>query len=340
MGFTSTSPAKKLRGISAIPLERIERGADRHPTLEKVQLAKVTLGATIPVAQYANLQPVIEAEGETIDAAMDAALRHIKDLWDRTAEKPLTIDRNAESPSGREVLRCRVSGAEVLFDPVAHTYHDKSSGNRYLGGSTFASSFEAPFVSEVIAEKMAAKHGVEAKDILAMWALNAEASSTLGTAVHAALQLYGEYLELSQGVKGTDESALTKNAVLRPIVEAFFTEERKAQKAFYEEFVADSRTLRCGLIDRLVVGDNGLWVEDFKTNASLKKPTTVLEPFKDVVEDTKLGIYYLQLSFYAHILMAHGRVVEGLRIHHWDGGGWVTYEHPVVDLTPAFREGK
>jgi hypothetical protein len=284
--------------------------------------------------QYGNIQPSFEIEGETYDEAWDLGLQQLKTLWDRVGEKPLNIHRNIIPVNG-EMRRCRVSGTEVVFDPVAHTYTD-ALGRRYTGGSTFAAKFKSPFASDIIAGKMGDKHGVDGKEIQSMWSLNAEASSTFGTAVHAALQLYGEYRELSKAVKdGSVESALTSNPVLRPIVEAFFTEEREQEKAFYEEFVADSATLRCGLIDRLVVDEDGLWVEDFKTNASVEKSETILEPFKGVVPNTALGVYWLQLSFYASILIAHGRTVKGLRVHHWDATKWVTYEHEVVDLSVA-----
>lgn len=298
---------------------------------------KFILSATVPVAQYANLQPTVEVHAATYEDAMNLALGQVKTLWDRVAQKPLEIDHRPAPASVTQVLRCRVSGAEVIFDPIAHTYHDRQ-GNRFMGGSTFAGQYKTEFPGDIIAGKMAAKHGVDAQHILDMWALNAEASSTFGTAVHAALQLYGAYVDLSRSVKdGSDESALTSNPVLRPIVEAFFTAERRAEKAFYEEFVADSRTRACGLIDRLVAEDNGdLWVEDFKTNASMDKPETILEPFKGVVPNTALGAYWLQLSYYGSILQRHGRTVRGLRIHHWTGAEWIAYEHPVIDLAPAF----
>lgn len=298
--------------------------------------AKVTLGGTIPTGQYANLQPVFEIEGETVTEAMEEALGHMKALWDRTSSQPLDINRG--QVSGGEILRCRVSGTEVIFDPIKHTYHDRQ-GNRYLGGSTFASRYKKPFEGQLIAGKMAAKHGVEAQEILDMWALNAEASSTFGTAVHAALQLYGEYLELSKSVKdGSDESALTSNPVLRPIVQAFFDEERRGQRAYYEEFVANAAELACGLIDRLVAETDGsLWIEDYKTNASVEKEEKILPPFADVVPHNSLGAYYLQLSYYARVLMAHGRIVNGVRVHHWTGDGWKTYENPVINLDEAFK---
>lgn len=296
-------------------------------------MAKVSLGATINVAQYSDLRPVVEAEGETIDEALDEALGSIQRFWQRVGRQPLEIDCGV--PTG-DILRCRISGAEVIFDPIAHTYHDRE-GNRYMGGSTFASKYKKPFEAAIVAGKMGDKHGVDAAQILNMWKLKAEASSTFGTSVHAALQLYGEYLELSKSVKdGSDESALTSNPVLRPIVLAFFDEERKKQRAYYEEIVVNASERACGLIDRLVVEDDGsIWVEDFKTNASVTKEEKILEPFAGVVPDSSLGAYYLQLSYYSRVLMAHGRAVNGVRIHHWTGTEWKPYESPVIDLDAA-----
>lgn len=301
-------------------------------------MAKVTIAATIPVAQYANIQPSFDIEAETHDAAVDIGLKKLKEIWDRTAEKPLTIDRQNPVPENCQVLRCAVSGTELLFDPIAHTYHDRA-GVRYTGGSTFASRYKEPFPGGIIAGKIASKHGVDAARVQAMWALNAEASATFGTSVHAALQLYGEYLELSRETKGgSDESALTSNPVLRPIVEAFFA-DHKDEKAFYEALVANSKERACGLIDRLTVEDDGaIWVEDFKTNTSVEKAEKILPPFSDAVPHTALGAYYLQLSYYARCLMAHGRHVKGLRVHHWTGTEWKLYEHPVVNLDAAFQE--
>jgi len=283
--------------------------------------------------------PEFEVEGSSFDEAVELGLSQYKSIWDRVGEKPLDIDRGQAPKVAPTAIkkRCRVSGVIVYFDPVAHTYTD-ADGNRYTGGSTFASRYKSPFAADVVAGKMAAKHGVKKEDIRAMWSLNAEASSTFGTSVHAALQLYGEYLELSKAVKdGSDESALTSNPVLRPIVESFFTEERKAETAFYEEFVANPKELACGLIDRLVVESDGLVIEDYKTNADVNKPEKVLAPFAGVVPNTALGTYFIQMSYYARALQAHGRTVKEVRVHHWvPESGWVTYPNEVVDLSEAF----
>lgn len=295
--------------------------------------------ATIPVAQYANIQPSFEVEADTYEQAVERGLQQLKYIWDRTGEKPLNIDRSSVPKPTGEIMSCWASGTQVYFDPVEHVYRD-SQGRQWLGGSTFAGRYKSEFAGEVIAKKMAEKHKVNAREILAMWELNATASATLGTAVHAALQLRGEFAELSRATKdGSVESSLTSNPVLRPIVESFF-ETREHEEAKYECFVADAARRHCGLIDRLVIEEDGLYVEDYKTNANLEKEEKILPPFKGLVPNTSLGAYWLQLSFYARILIAHGKVVKGLRIHHWNGTQWETHEHPVIDLDAAFATQK
>lgn len=295
---------------------------------------RVKIAGTIPTMQYGNIQPEWDVEGATFDEAVALGLQQLKYVWDRVGEKPLDINRGRPKEVVGEILTCWASGTRVYFDPVEHVYRD-AKGAQWLGGSTFAKRYKSEFAGNVISKKMADKHKVNGADILAMWALNADASATFGTAVHAALQLRGEYAELSRAVKGGElDSALTSNPVLRPIVEKFF-EGREDEAAKYEAFVADPKRKHCGLIDRLVLEGDGLWVEDYKTNADVHKAQTILEPFKGVVPNTELGGYWLQLSFYARILISHGKVVKGLRIHHWTGAEWVTYEHEVVDLSPA-----
>lgn len=298
--------------------------------------SRVSMTATIPTQQYGNIQPAFEVEADTHEEAMDAALRQIKDVWDRTAPKPLEVRKIDNYPRlllGEE-LRCWASGTRVTFDAASHAY-STVDGKRWLSGSVFAGRYKGEFNAPLIARKMADKHGVEPAELIAMWELNRDASATAGTAVHAALQLRGQYAELSRAVKdGSLESALTKNPILLPLVEAFFA-TREGEHACYEVFVADPVRAHCGFIDRLVVEPDGLIIEDYKTNVDLTKSETIKAPFKGVVENTQLGAYWLQLSFYGRILQSHGKTVKGLRIHHWNDSRWETHEHELVDLVAA-----
>lgn len=293
---------------------------------------RFTMKATIPVAQYANIMPEVEGVGATLEAAREDAIQQLKELWDRLGEKPLDINRNAPAgaPAGR-IMSCWASGTEVYFDPVEHVYRG-ADGVRWLGGSTFAGRYQSEFNGPLVSKKSADKYGVKADDLLDMWALNAHASASVGTAVHAALQLRGEYAELSKATKeGSVEAATTSNPILRPLVEAFFA-DHEDEVAEYECFVADSARRHCGQIDRLRIEDDGITVEDFKTSTDLTKSETIKAPFKGLVTNNKLGGYWLQLSFYSRILQAHGKTVKGLRIFHWTGTKWETHEHDVLDI--------
>lgn len=303
--------------------------------------------AVIPTQQYGNIQPTFTAEGETHDEAMTAALKMIKDVWDKTAPQKLLIRDTERAPSvlmGNELV-CWASGTKVTFEPVNHDYYAPGDSREWLSGSTFAGRYKSEFQEQLIAGRMGVKNDVDPNEIVAMWHLNRDASSTVGSAVHMALQLRGQYGELSKAVKaGSLESATTKNPILIPIVDQFF-ETREHEDARYEVFVADPKRAHCGFIDRLVIDDDGLVVEDYKTNSELHKKETIKAPFKDLVPATKMGSYWLQLSFYARILTSHGKRVKLLRIHHWttleDGTfGWVTHEYPPIDLDAAFAKAK
>lgn len=311
------------------------------------------MSGTIPTAQYGNIQPTFEVEADTHDEAMEKGLLLFKDVWDRVSTaKSLEIrdlDKYPSSLYGKE-LRCWASGTRVTFDHVEHVY-STADGKRWLSGSTFAGQYKSEFNAPLISQKMADKYdGVTAEEIRAMWELNRDTSSTVGSSVHMALQLRGQYGELSKAVKdGSLESATTKNPILLPIVEKFFA-TREHEDARYEVFVADPVRGHCGFIDRLVIEPDGsVIVEDYKTNSELLKSETIKVPFKGMVPNTKLGAYWLQLSFYGRILQSHGYTVNMLRVHHWtevedeDGNtvnDWVTYEREPIDLDAAFNKGK
>lgn len=299
---------------------------------------KFELTAVIPVYQYANLQPKVFTEGDSFEEARDTALKQMKTIWDATAEggKKLGIGPVASSPVSLVPKTCDFTGAQILMDEGNHTYQD-AAGNKYLSGSTFATSFKGKFDARAISAKMATKYEVNQDHILSMWKTNAEASTSLGTALHAGLELYGKYLQLSHKIKGSEESALHKNALIQRIVKQFY-EGRENETALYEAFAVDTEKHLCGFIDRLLIVDKEkkiVRVQDYKTNPDINKKETVVGPFKGVIENSSLGLYWLQLSFYAYILTKAGFTVEGLDIFNYDGEKWVTYQHEVIDISAA-----
>ena len=308
-------------------------------------MEKFKINAVIPTAQYANLQPEIEVEAATYEEAQELALSRMAEFWNRVCEPgkemkvamPVATGQPTQTNSYEEKV-CEVSGALVLFDKDSHTYVDKE-GHPYLSGSTFAGRYKSKFNADVVSKSFAAKYKVPQDDVLNMWSLNGETSTSLGTAVHNALELYGKYLQLSLKTKGTSESALTKNMILQPIVESFF-KGRENENAGYEVFIADEKNHLCGFIDRLLIVDEKkkiARIQDYKTNANINKAETIKPPFKGVVSNTILGAYWLQLSFYAYIMQQQGWTIEGLDIFNYEDGEWKLYQSEVVDISGEIK---
>lgn len=292
--------------------------------------------ATIPTGQYQNIEPAFTVEAESFEEARDLWLTRMAEIHSLVG-KQLDI-QPATSPLPVEWLTCWASGAQVPFEPVNHRYG--KPGESWMSGSVFASQFMSEFDAGAASWRVGNKHGVDSRLVRDMWELNASASTLFGSAVHAAVQLRGQYIGVSQATKdGTDEACLTKNTTLRPIVEEFFNNFPGPFE--HEVFVADVDSKRCGQIDLLKVvaaGAKTCRVGDLKTNADIRKKQTIKAPFKGVVSSDELGGYWLQLSFYADLLVRHGWTVEGLDIFHWDADyGWQCFSRDVVDLSGVLK---
>lgn len=267
---------------------------------------KFSITATIPTTQYGNIQPAIETEAETYEEARDLALSRMEELWDRYCENGKQLRKAGE----RVKLKAYVGG-EIYFEPQTHTYTNES-GERYTSGSEYAQQFEEPFDQDKIAAAMAKKHGVKAEDIIAMWKAKSDISRGIGTALHAAMEMYGRYNGLAVKMSKT---AIHDSPMVLEAVKQFY--EAHPEGAIYEALVVDHHNKRAGRIDRLVNTDKGFYIEDFKT---------------DVAIDKRLPVYSKQLSFYAAILRDNGQVVAGSRVHHWDGKKWATHELKVLPV--------
>lgn len=226
--------------------------------------------------------------------------RMIEQLYNRYAEKPIAL-------AGERVKFEAFVGGSIYFDPITHTYTN-DAGEVYLSGSEYASRFEAPFDSAGISAAMAKKYGVPAEDILAMWEMKAEISRGLGTALHAAMEYYGRFNGVAQKMGKT---ATHDNPMVMSAVKQFYATH--PEPARYEVLIVDHATHRAGRIDRLTPTEDPIsyYIDDFKTDVNIQK---------------KLPTYQKQLSFYAAILEAGRLSVAGLRVHHWDGVKWTTYE--------------
>lgn len=296
---------------------------------------KYTLTAVVPVAQYANLQPAIEVEADTIEEAESQVLPYIEAFFNKYSEKhKIGAEKRAASPD--RVLLKDMFGNEIFYNDRTHEYTN-SLGEVYLSGSVYAKEDE--FDGEYWATEFVAKYGLGEEDkqrILSMWETNGHASSSFGTALHAAIELYGEYRELADKIdmdlktglrkritgdsKKEKNSAKSKLPYLQQVVDDFFTEERLAERARYEVLVVDHKNKRAGRIDRLVKLEDGSFrVCDMKTNNKILKPEKLT--------------YGKQLSFYADILVANGCKLadDPLLVHHWNDNTWKDIKLEKID---------
>lgn len=326
-----------------------------------MRVREITVMAVTPTAQYANLQSSITVEvgdGE-IEAAKAEALHHIEEISAQYAESgkalpQLHADSNTTTIThgpALETLESSLTGGKAFFDPVAHVYTNQF-GQKFISGSEFAEKFSPEFNADFIIPKMEAKYNVPGNDIRDMWKAKADASCSVGDAIHKALELYGKYkaigeaIDKDQPVAKVKRSHVHDNPILKRAVLLFFN-DHPDQEAVYEGFVVNNDAMLCGSIDRLLItGPKRCRVQDFKTNGNetdakgvpkleqVGSPKVLNAPFSDMA-NTKLNKYWLQLSFYAHILALAGWTVEGLDIFHYNGTEWTTYSHAVIDISGA-----
>jgi len=276
---------------------------------------KFRITATIPVTQYGNLQPEIEVEAETFEEAQALAMKRVESIWAKYAEPGKELVKKTTQLSGKKT-QCFVGG-EIYYNDAKHIYFNED-GDMYLSGSAYAKKFERPFDAETTANAMALKYNVPVTEVLAVWKAKGDAANSFGTALHKALELYGSHRTISEALG--KEYHMEYHPTLQNAVESFYASHTEPTFVC-EPMVVDHETKRVGQIDRLVITDAdkkiGI-VEDYKTNGDLKK--------------AKLDIYWHQLSFYAAILQAAGWTIPKLKIHHWDGKAWGTYEHNVLEV--------
>lgn len=280
---------------------------------------KIELGAVIPTIQYGNIQPKFEVEADTIEEGLAIIEPQIQALYDKYSEKPLTTNTEApQSTTSDFVTITPFVGQSFKYSDSKHEYRTLD-GKPMLSGSAFASQYSKPFNKNFILPKFASKHGVDEKEIEDMWQTKADVSTTFGTAIHKALEFYGNHHQTIAKTQGTFEI----HPVLMPIVKAFYDSQPEAH-AIHEVFIEHNSNV--GQVDRLVItAPKTCWIEDWKTNGDMNKGQgKMLAPY-DTLDDTAINHYRLQLSFYKKIMEGNGWTVAGLKLHHFTGT-WETME--------------
>lgn len=283
---------------------------------------------------------------------MNICLKYEKDGPEPTSEAandPVASEgpqeANLKNPT---VYKSKVLGREITVGvDNGHIYLP-----HYMSGSRFPRKFFKQFTDEDkerVLDYYEREKGVKRDEVEKTWEMKADIATGYGTAVHAALELYYGHNKVGDKIKGRDgvNKAFSKNPFFAHIVKCA-VEDLGPGNYLPEQFIWHEGLRFCGAIDLLqVVDKNTVIVHDWKSNDSVTKRVYQEKdsPFKKDVDNTQLGEYWLQLSFYAYILKQYGINVKELQIHHLDPERlvqgkrpWVHYKHDVVDISKALKE--
>lgn len=252
---------------------------------------------------------------------------------------------NLKNPT---VYKSKVLGREITVGvDSGHIYLP-----HYMSGSRFPRRFFKQFTDEDkkrVLDYYEREKGVKRDVVENMWEMKADIATGYGSAVHAALEMYFTHCKDGEKIKGKDgiNKALSKNVFIRYIVQTLVNDIGPG-KYLPEQFIWHEGLRFCGAIDLLeVIDKNTVIIHDYKssTDVNHKVYQEKDSPFKKDVDNTQLGEYWLQLSFYAYILKQYGINTKELQIHHLDPERlvqgrrpWVHYTHDVVDISKALKE--
>lgn len=313
-----------------------------------MKLNKIEMTAVIPTGEYANVQAKFEAQlddGDDPEMAKQMLFDQLENVSAAYAvsDKKVLKRRNVNPHQGEaaKIMEDYFDGGQLMFYHGAHSYVDEE-GMVYESGSKYADRFAPEFDKANILPRYAKKYDVEEDDVERLWSDKGDASTTLGTAVHKALEVYGESYLLQKKL-GKDPMECI-HPLLRPIVAAFYTPERIAQvekgMLVFEAFVKDKELHRCGQLDLITIIDKKkkiLDIEDYKTNVDIFKDNggSLKVPFK-ALPNMPVSKYTLQLSFYKDIIEKKGWTVRNINLIHLQADGtWDTVKLSPVNTVRA-----
>lgn len=248
----------------------------------------------VPTQQYGFL----EIEGDSSE------LQEAEVLYNRYAETKLKFT------GATFIEEDTITGERIKYDPIAHKYTDLD-GNPLLSGSQYKKSLEKPFPLELMVGKVSEKYKVPAQTVADMWKGNSLISTTFGTALHLAMEQWFKFRKTGCEDK---EYNLAKHPFLR---EAIMTFPLKDEEVLPEVLISDVVSGRVGRVDLLTItGEKEGYIEDYKSDADIKK---------------NLAGHFNQLSFYAHILLAKGWKIKGVRVWNYTDT-WSEYKSDVLPL--------
>ena len=295
-----------------------------------IKLKEFTVKATIPTGSYANLQPEITVEAESMQEAEAYVMPQIQKMFQEFSDAPL------KSRGVIEKLKSFNEDLELDFDRVNHIYTYK--GNRLESASGFTARHVKPFDKIGISKTCEKSWGVPQADILELWDSNGGVAADFGTAIHSVLEHYFKRRELGKAIlqksKKTVNPALPNHPFLQQLIQELEALDTEEGVEMQELLISNVDKGYCGLIDKLKILDMDKKVcriQDYKIAYEVEKAgDKLLTPF-DNLPPTKLSKYQIQLSFYANLLQLSGWTVTGLDIFAYDGK-WQKYSLEILEV--------
>lgn len=209
----------------------------------------------------------------------------------------------------------------MIFDPINHTYTE--DGASYVPVTEFLKKFKPKFEKEIMAQRVSAREGRTAEEVLSEWELNAEISRLYGTTIHKAIEYWIRFNKIPKALH------------LKLAVEKFAAKYQR--EAIKPEIIVKNKGLKiAGTIDQLhLLGSNQVKITDVKTNGELTEESRgyFLAPL-DKLPFSKMNEYRLQLSMYRYLLGLQGVETETISLEHWNGESYTTMLLEPINVEP------
>jgi len=210
------------------------------------------------------------------------------------------------------------SGKTIEFDPANHSFKVSQTDQTLIGSTSVIKGFFNEFDADKWAPRTAKKRGITKAAILKEWAEKAERGRNEGTNVH-------EYAEYALSCRfWPDKVPPPRPEPLSDRCEVLFeiTDRSIAWLSKYYQLEAIEKIIFsphlgvAGIIDFLMINEDGLTIFDWKQNKIIKNSNPyqqALGPLKHL-EDHDFNKYSLQLNIYRHILLEENYYPEGTKI--------------------------
>ena len=229
-----------------------------------------------------------------------------------------------------KILHSFNESIDIEFEPIEHTYNYK--GRRFLSASSFVEDYIKPFNAVEMAYHVSEKTGVPQGDIVDMWESNGNVAAGFGTAMHNVIEYYFKYEKIGAKTKESN-GAMPNHPFLKQVINDL-QKIKPAGETYQEVLISHKKKNICGQVDDLLVLDAEkkiCWINDYKFTANILAEKDKLSAPFNFMPPTKLSKNFIQLSFYAYMMMSSGWKVEGVSIYHWDGE-WHKYDLEGAEL--------